>query len=75
MIRSGWERGGIQWGPAAEATQVYVVLSDVVRKTVEHTDGGWTRVLDANGLPTRKEPLEADFGSTEALLTELSRNT
>ena len=75
MIRSGWERGGIQWGSAADATQVYVALSDVVRKTVEDAEGGWTRVLDANGLPTRKEPLEADFGSTEALLTELLGKT
>ncbi len=75
MIRSGWERGGIQWEAAADATQVYVALSDVVRKTVEDAGGSWTKVLDANGLPTRKEPLEADFGSTEALLTELSRNT
>ena len=47
-VGKGGLLGGIQWGSAADATQVYVALSDVVRKTVEQADGSWTRVLDGS---------------------------
>ncbi len=47
-VGKGGLLGGIQWGSAADAKQVYVALSDVVRKTVENADGGWTRVLDGS---------------------------
>ena len=47
-VGKGGLLGGIQWGSAADATQVYVALSDVVRKTVENADGSWTRVLDGS---------------------------
>ena len=47
-VGKGGLLGGIQWGSAADATQVYVALSDVVRKTIENADGGWTRVLDGS---------------------------
>ena len=47
-VGKGGLLGGIQWGSAADAKQVYVALSDVVRKTVENADGSWTRVLDGS---------------------------
>ncbi len=47
-VGKGGLLGGIQWGSAADATQVYVALSDVVRKTVKKADGGWARVLDGS---------------------------
>ncbi len=47
-VGKGGLLGGIQWGSAADATQVYVALSDVVRKTVKKADGGWVRVLDGS---------------------------
>ena len=47
-VGKGGLLGGIQWGSAADAKQVYVALSDVVRKTVENADGSWTRILDGS---------------------------
>ncbi len=47
-VGKGGLLGGIQWGSAADAKQVYVALSDVVRKTIENADGGWTRILDGS---------------------------
>ncbi len=47
-VGKGGLLGGIQWGSAADAEQVYVALSDVVRKTIENADGGWTRILDGS---------------------------
>ena len=47
-VGKGGLLGGIQWGSAADTEQVYVALSDVVRKTVENADGSWTRVLDGS---------------------------
>ena len=47
-VGKGGLLGGIQWGSAADTKQVYVALSDVVRKTVENADGGWTRILDGS---------------------------
>ena len=47
-VGKGGLLGGIQWGSAADAKQVYVALSDVVRKTIENADGGLTRVLDGS---------------------------
>ena len=47
-VGKGGLLGGIQWGSAADAKQVYVALSDVVRKTIETADGGWTRILDGS---------------------------
>ncbi len=47
-VGKGGLLGGIQWGSAADAKQVYVALSDVVRKTMENADGGWTRILDGS---------------------------
>ena len=47
-VGKGGLLGGIQWGSAADAKQVYVALSDVVRKTVENADGSWARILDGS---------------------------
>ena len=47
-VGKGGLLGGIQWGSAADAKQVYVALSDVVRKTIENADRGWTRILDGS---------------------------
>ena len=47
-VGKGGLLGGIQWGSAADTEQVYVALSDVVRKTVEQADGSWIRVLDGS---------------------------
>ena len=38
--------GGIQWGSAADAKQVYVALSDIGVKTVENSDVGFELVLN-----------------------------
>ena len=40
--------GGIQWGSAADAKQVYVALSDIGIKTVENSDAGWATTLDGS---------------------------
>lgn len=40
--------GGIQWGSAADAKQVYVALSDIGIKTIENSDAGWATALDGS---------------------------
>ena len=45
-LGKGGLAGGIQWGPAADASTVYVALSDIGLRTVEDSQAGWTTELD-----------------------------
>ena len=47
-VGKGGLAGGIQWGPAADASSVYVALSDIGIKTVEDSEAGWTTELDGS---------------------------
>ncbi len=47
-VGKGGLAGGIQWGPAADASSVYVALSDIGIKTVEDSEAGWTTELDSS---------------------------
>ena len=47
-VGKGGLAGGIQWGSAADAKQVYVALSDIGIKTVENSDAGWATTLDGS---------------------------
>ena len=47
-IGKGGLAGGIQWGSAADAKQVYVALSDIGLRTVENSDTGWATTLDGS---------------------------
>ncbi len=47
-VGKGGLAGGIQWGSAADAKQVYVALSDIGIKTVENSDVGWATTLDGS---------------------------
>ncbi len=47
-VGKGGLAGGIQWGPAADASSVYVALSDIGIKTVEGSEAGWTTELDGS---------------------------
>ena len=47
-VGKGGLAGGIQWGPAADATAVYVALSDIGLKTVENSESGWATELDGS---------------------------
>jgi polyvinyl alcohol dehydrogenase (cytochrome) len=47
-VGKGGLAGGIQWGSAADAKQVYVALSDIGLRTVENSDTGWATTLDGS---------------------------
>ena len=47
-VGKGGLAGGIQWGSAADAEQVYVALSDIGIKSVEDSDAGWATTLDGS---------------------------
>ena len=47
-VGKGGLAGGIQWGSAADAKQVYVALSDIGITTVENSDAGWATTLDGS---------------------------
>ncbi len=47
-VGKGGLAGGIQWGSASDAKQVYVALSDIGIKTVENSDAGWATTLDGS---------------------------
>lgn len=40
--------GGIQWGPAADGSTIYVALSDIGIETHKDPDLGWTTTLDGS---------------------------
>ena len=40
--------GGIQWGSAADAKQVYVALSDIRLRAIRDSDIGFTTRLDSS---------------------------
>jgi polyvinyl alcohol dehydrogenase (cytochrome) len=54
-VGAGSSLGGIEWGPAADATQVYAAVSDIV-VTTGNGPGGLTALRIADGKPVWRAP-------------------